>query len=135
MNTEKLIQFFTTKLEKISELRNLNDYDNPTFTAWWNTATSTCERMGESYKRRTDHIHFFPSVIVGGGNDALYSRAYQSGLNDAEAFIKSVIEELETWGYGEDGSKNNGASKQPAADSKVVLNLTISQQQAQDVFS
>lgn len=133
MNTDKLIQFFTTKLEKIPELKNLNNKDS-TFTTWWNTITSTCERMGESYKKRADRIRFYPSVItMGGDNSAAYARSYQSGLNDAEAFIKSVIEELETWGYGGEGDKDNEAAKQSAPDSKVVLNLTISQQQAQQI--
>jgi hypothetical protein len=134
MNTDKLIQFFTTKLEKIPELKNLQDYSDTQFTAWWNTITSTCERMGPSYKQRTDRIRFVPGMVVGGrDNSAVYARAYQSGLNSAEAFIKSVIEELETWGYEGESGSNSKTSRAPLSEGKVVLNLTISQQQAQQI--
>lgn len=131
MNTEKLIQFFQTKLEKVPEIKNLNDDDNPEFTTWWNTVTSTCERMGESYKRRADSIHFYPGVVIGGGdNSAAYARAYQRGMGEAEALIKSIIEELETWGYE---SNAPHASTQTSPQDKVTLNLTISQQQVQQI--
>lgn len=131
MNTEKLIQFFQTKLEKVPEIKNLNDDDNPEFTTWWNTVTSTCERMGESYKRRADGIRFYPGVVIGGGdNSAAYARAYQRGMGEAEALIKSIIEELETWGYE---SSAPHASTQTSPQDKVTLNLTISQQQVQQI--
>lgn len=134
MNTEKLIQFFTKKLEKIPELQNLNRYDEPEFATWWNTITSTCERMGQSYKQRADRIRFFPGVVIGGGdNSAAFARAYHSGLNNAEALIKSIIEELEMWGYESDDTHNSQSDKETKPDNKVILNLTISQQQAQQI--
>lgn len=131
MNTEKLIQFFKTKLEQLPDLRKLSDYRDPTFTTWWNTVKSTCERMGDSYKQRAERIRFAPGMTIGGqDNSARYARSYQSGLNDAEALIKALVEELETWGY-ESGKAGEG-SKISAHD-KVVLNLTISQQQVQQI--
>lgn len=130
MNTEKLIQFFNTKLEQMPDLKNLSDYRDIEFATWWNTITSTCERMGESYKQKAGRIRFSPGMVVGGAdNSARYARAYQNGLTGAGAFIKSIIEELETWGYG----PNEGSLKESKPDSKVVLNLTISQQQAQQI--
>lgn len=133
MNTEKLIQFFTAKLEKITELRSLNNKDS-TFTTWWNTITSTCERMGEPYKKRANRVRFYPSVVtMGGDNSAAYARSYQSGLDSAEALIKSIIEELETWGYEGEQNDGNKPAKQPPHDGRVILNLTISQQQAQQI--
>ena len=131
MNTEKLIQFFKTKLEQLPELRKLNDYRDPAFTTWWNTIKSTCERMGDSYKQGTERVRFSPGMTIGGqDNSARYARAYHQGLDGAEAFIKSLIEELETWGY------ESGATKESSTNSlqdKVVLNLTISQQQVQQI--
>lgn len=64
MNTDKLNDFFNTKLEKIPELKNLNTYKDPEFNTWWNTVKSTCERMGESYSKRAEHIRFFPGMVV-----------------------------------------------------------------------
>jgi hypothetical protein len=133
MNTEKLIQFFTVKLEKITELRSLNNKDS-TFTTWWNTITSTCERMGESYKKRANRVRFYPIVVtMGGDNNVAYARSYQSGLDSAEALIKSIIEELETWGYEGEQNEGNKSAKQSRHEDRVILNLTISQQQAQQI--
>ena len=47
--------------------------------------------------------------------------------------IKSIIEELETWGYRGEQNEGGEPAKQPPHDSRVVLNLTISQQQAQQI--
>lgn len=135
MDTDKLIQFFKTKLEKIPELKEINNYDDPTFTAWWRTIQGTCERMGSSYAKKTQSVHFFPGVIVGGGdNSVAFSRAYQSGLVSAEALLNSLIEELETWGFnGVPASGDGNAKKASPSDSKVILNLTVSQQQIQEI--
>lgn len=131
MNTESLIKFFNSKLEQMASLRSLRDYRDPTFATWWNTIESTCERMGESYKQRATRIRFSPGMVVGGAdNSARYAKAYSSGLDKAEALIKSIIEELETWGYGNEQTAEPNPT--PAHD-KVVLNLTISQQQVQQI--
>ncbi|MBM3210437.1 hypothetical protein FJZ39_03825 [Candidatus Saccharibacteria bacterium] len=130
MNTEKLIKFFNAKLEKISEIKNLNDSDDPEFKAWWNTITSTCERMGESYKKRADQIRFYPSITFGDGDSRPYVRAFQSGVSSADAFVRSIIEELETWGYE---PKTLTDSSQTLDRDKLILNLTISQQQVQQI--
>lgn len=132
MNTEKLIKFFTTKLEMIPELRELNNYRASEFETWWNTIRSTCERMGSTYAERASRIRFSPGMLIGGAdNSAAYSRAYRRGLDSAEAFMNSVIEELEMWGFAnEDGE----SSQTQASNSEgVVLNLTISQHQAQQI--
>jgi hypothetical protein len=131
MNTEKLIQFFKLKLEQLPDLRKLSDYRDTTFTTWWNTIESTCERMGDSHKQRAGRIRFSPGMVVGGAdNSARYARSYQSGLDGAEAFITALIEELETWGYE---SKEASKGPQSSERDKVVLNLTISQQQIQQI--
>lgn len=132
MNTNKLIQFFTTKLNIIPELRRL-DAENPIFSTWWNTIISTCERMGESYATRAERIDFYPSVVFGNGDRTQYSRAYQHGLNDAEAFIKSLIEELETWGFNDQPNIKTSANSPLNDENNVILNLTISQQQIQQI--
>lgn len=69
-------------------------------------------------------------VIGGQDNSSRYSSAYQKGLSDAEALISSTIEELEMWGFGEEPSHKAPSVK---ASEKVILNLTISQQQAQQI--
>lgn len=130
MNTEKLIEFFHAKLEKIPEIKNLNDYDNPEFKTWWNTVKSTCERMGASYGRRAEQISFLPGIVFGGGDRGPYIRAFRRGVDSAEALIRSIIDELETWGY-EQSTAN--ASTQTSPQDKVILNLTISQQQVQQI--
>lgn len=131
MNTDKLIQFFNSKLNNITELRKISDYRDPTFTTWWNTIISTCERMGQSYKQKVDRIHFYPGILVGGAdNSARYAKAYHRGLDDAESFIKSIIEELETWGMSNDESARVSSNK----SSSTIINLTISQQQSQEII-
>jgi len=131
MNTQKLIAFFNSKLDQLPELRSLDTYRDPVFTAWWNTVISTCSRMGDSYKQRAERLRFSPGMVIGGqDNSARYAKAYRTGLDNAEALIKSLIEELETWGYD---------SAEPVKDShnfsedRVVLNLTVSQQQVQQI--
>lgn len=133
MNTEKLIQFFSQKLEKISELKNLNDADNLEFNTWWNTIRSTCIKMGPEYAKRVESISFYPSVLFDGDNSSLYRRSYLSGLSSVEAQIRSIIEELETWGFGDDGNSRNKDINEAGNNREVVLNLTISQHQAQQI--
>jgi hypothetical protein len=134
MDTDKLIQFFSIKLEKIPELTRLSHHKDPEFTAWWNTIKATCERMGKTYADRAQKIRLYPGMtIMGADNSAAYASAYQKGLKDIEAFLRSLIEELETWGF--DGIAASPKRKGSASekDSKVILNLTVSQQQIQEI--
>lgn len=133
MNTDTLITFFNSKLDKLPELRKLATDEDQAFTEWWNTITATYERMGDSYKNKADSINFSSSVVIRGeDNSASYAQAYQSGLNDAEAFIKSTIEELETWGFN--GEPAHATSKKSTeSDNRISLHLTITQQQVQQI--
>lgn len=131
MDTEGLINFFRAKLEKVPEVKSLNNKGNPEFIKWWNTVRSTCERMGESYRRRADSIRFYPGMVVAGSNEGvMLSQAYHRGMDEAEAFIESIIEELELWGYE---SNTANADVQTSLQDRVVLNLTITQQQVQQI--
>src|SRR5690606_23055939 len=122
-----------TKLEKLPELRQQkSSLDNPGFEKWWGSITDTCERMGQKYKQRADRINFFPNVLGSGDDDAWINKRYQSGLNQAEAFIETLMEELQTWGL-DDQSVNSHTSN--SDDSRNLnLYLTISQQQAQQII-
>jgi hypothetical protein len=132
MDTTKLINIFENKLKKVSELRGLGDASNPEFVTWWNTVTSTCERMGKSYKQKTDSITFTPSFISWDGDEsAEFARAYERGLDQAVALIKSIIEVLETWGYEAETKSTHGVVK--SSEGKITLNLAISQQQVQQI--
>jgi len=134
MNTDTLIDFFSNKLEKVPELERLVTYKDPEFTAWWNTIKATCERMGQSYKDRALKIHFYPGMtIMGADNSAAYANAYRRGLKDSVALIQSLIEELQTWGF--EGVQPSPKPEQKTAnnDGKFVLNLTVSQQQIQEI--
>ena len=135
MDTDKLIQFFKKKLEDMPELRELRTYKDPTFTTWWNTIKATCARMGESYLKNAEKIRLHPGMLIGGeDNSGRYYKAYQNGLNNVEAYIKSLVEELEMWGFnGVDASKGENIKKASDSDGKVVLNLTVSQQQIQEI--
>jgi hypothetical protein len=134
MDTDKLIQFFSSKLEKIPDLKQLTTYKDPEFTTWWNTIIATCDRMGESYEKRVKKIRFYPGMtVMGADNSAAYASAYQRGLRDAEAFIRSLVEELETWGFNGVVASAVGNSSSVEKDNKVILNLTVSQQQIQEI--
>jgi len=135
MDTNKLIDFFKKKLEDLPELRKLNTYKDPVFTTWWNTVKATCSRMGETYLRNAEKIRLSPGMVVGGAdNSERYYKAYQSGLDSAESYIKSLIEELETWGFnGVSATSDENAKKASPSDGKVILNLTVSQQQIQEI--
>jgi len=129
---EKYYNYFKTKLEKLPDLRKYaSSIDNPEFEKWWGSIKATCERMGPSYIKRANRIHFFPMVLAGGDNSAAISSMYQSGLNQAGAFLESLMEELQTWGL-DTLLKNNQPSSNDA--DKFNLYLTISQQQAQQII-
>ena len=128
MDTDKLITFFNKKLGEMPEMRQLNTEDQR-FKTWWKSIESTCERMGATYAGKAKNVNFYPMVYnMYGDND--YAAPYASGMNDAEAFMKSLVEELELWGYS---SSSTDLDKQSSRGKQVVLNLTITQQQSQKI--
>lgn len=131
---EKYYNYFATKLEKLPELRRHNSsLDNPAFEKWWGSIIATCERMGSKYKQRADRISFFPNILGSGDDSEWINKRYQSGLNQAEAFIETLMEELQTWGLD---SPSIGREKSSDTDNQKTFNLflTVSQQQAQQII-
>jgi hypothetical protein len=131
---EKYYDYFKSKLDKLPELRQYNSsINNPNFEKWWGSIKATCERMGEKYTRRANRIRFFPQVLSS-GNDATYiNERYQSGLNQAGAFLETLMEELQTWGLDDsNGTKASAGGVSP--EQPFNLYLTISQQQAQQII-
>lgn len=133
---DRYIDYFTNKLKDLPELRKgSSSIDNPAFEKWWGSIKATCERMGDTYLQRARRIHFFPSVLGGSRDDYYISKQYQSGLNQAEAFIETLIEELQTWGL------NDSINVQPSARSAQStqaptyhLHVNLSQQQVQQII-
>ncbi len=130
---EKYYDYFKAKLVKLPELRKYqSSIDNPEFEKWWGSILATCERMGAKYKRRAEAIHFYPQVFAGGDDDRAYiNERYQSGLNQAGAFLETLMEELQTWGL-DDGHKDS--SSRQDQDKAFNLYVTVSQQQAQQII-
>lgn len=133
---EKYYNYFKQKLNLLPELRKgRSSLYNPTFEKWWLSITATCERMGSKYKKRADNINFFPNVLTSGDDSEWINKTYQSGLNQAEAFIETLMEELQTWGLDNSGDGKN--ISQVNGDDKrfpINLNVTVSQQQAQQII-
>jgi hypothetical protein len=136
---EKYYNYFESKLEVLPELRKYSSCtNNPAFDKWWGSIEAACEHMGDRYKQRADVISFFPGILLSGDNRASINERYQSGLNQAEAFIETLMEELQTWGLdmGSSGSDRTSASNEDGLrqDKAFNLFLTVSQQQAQQII-
>lgn len=86
--------------------------------------------MGNTYSKKAGEIHFTPMVYTMYGK-VDYIQPYNRGLDNAKVFLESTIEELELWGY----AGENAGKKVKAQDNKdgVVLNLSITQQQSQQI--
>ncbi len=133
MDTDKLTAFFAKKLEEIPRLRQLNGTDDPAFNTWWNAIKATSERMGKEYVNRASGVNFWgSSVVVGDYSAAEEKQDYLQGLDQAQSFMEALIEELNLWGFKGQPQKST-ASKNSALNGNVVLNLTISQKQAQEI--
>ena len=132
---EKYYNYFKSKLEKLPELRQYHSsIDNPAFEKWWGSIIATCERMGAKYKERAERIHFYPQIFGGSGDDSTHiNERYQSGLNQAGAFLETLMEELQTWGL-DNGEKHHLSSGRTNQDKTFNLFLTVSQQQAQQII-
>lgn len=135
---EKYYNYFKSKLEALPELRKSKScLDNPVFDKWWGSIKATCERMGDKYKKRADQIDFFPSVLTDGDNSIWINKRYQSGLNEAEAFVETLMEELQTWGLDTSTPNSHHASSKESnlqGDKAFNLFVTVSQQQAQQII-
>lgn len=133
MDADKLIVFFTKKLEEIPQLRQLNSTDEPAFNTWWNGVKATTERMGKEYVSRASDVNFWgSSVIIGDYSAAEEKQDYLRGLDQAQSFLEALIEELGLWGFKGQLPKTTD-NKHPAPNRNVILNLTISQKQAQEI--
>ncbi len=130
--TDKVLGYLKQKLENIPELRAKNSaLDNPEFDKWIQDVITACGRISKEHKTRAENLSFSPFVLSGGDDDRSYwQSSYQSGLNYAESFIKSIIEELETWGAPGDISQSQIRNKAVS----TIINLTISQQQSQQII-
>ena len=131
MDNDKIVGFLKDKKDQIEELKALTA-DDKKFKAWYESLRAIAERMGETYVTRVNGWHFWRSVVSWGGEDdsAEKREAYLKGLDEAEAGLESMIEELELW-----GSPHVSDTKKPKSGKDVTLNLTISQQQAQHLSS
>lgn len=132
---ERYFNYFQEKLKKLPELRQHGScLDNPSFDKWWGSIELTCEHMGDRYKQRADRISFFPGVLTDGDDSAWINRSYQSGLNQAEAFLETLMEELQTWGLDGGAPVNSPPSKGVTHGKEFNLFVTVSQQQAQQII-
>jgi len=127
MNNEKIVEFLKSKKDKIEHLKTLSR-DDVEFRSWYESLQATAERMGQSYKTRVNSWNFWPSFYIPGQPDNSREE-YLNGLSEAEASLESMIEEIELW--GEPASTKPTSSKKSEKD--VIFNLTISQQQAQQL--
>ena len=133
---EKFYNYFKLKLGAISDLMKYqSSINNPAFEKWWGSITATCERMGPRYKQRADRINFFPSVLTSGDDSEWINQTYTSGLNQAEAFIETLMEELQTWGLDDSNNKKfTEKNKTNVEQSPYNLYVTVNQQQAQQII-
>lgn len=131
LNTENLIGFFTKKLEEAKEIDAANNPDK--LKRWWNSVTSCCSRMGNSYIQRAGSISFYPGYYFMGESDysveSREAKSRQSGLKEAVVLIESIVDELNDWGFCVDKQNNN----EVISKNSNVNNINISQNQNQNV--
>lgn len=132
MDTQKLISYFQDRAGQLSQLRQAAELDDDMeFKKWWGGIESTLQRMGGDYPKKMNGIHFSPMVIRMGYRDMpAEQRAYQRGLDDAQAMLNALLEELDMWGY--EGVKSDTPTKGSKV-SAVTLNVTMSQKQIQEI--
>ncbi|HSX31302.1 MAG TPA: hypothetical protein VLE99_05280 [Candidatus Saccharimonadales bacterium] len=130
MDNDRVIEFLRSKRDYIESLRGLSA-DDKDFQRWHESLQGLAKRLGESYVDRVNSWTFWPMVVSFGGNDPAEDRAaYIRGLDEAEASIEAMIEEFELWGAPQE--KKAPTSRQRNRGD-VTLNLSISQQQAQQL--
>lgn len=74
-------------------MRQLHDPENSRFVAWWNTIIARLETSSEVFSQRAIQIEFLPAVTLNKGDDE-FTRAYQRGLDEAEALFITIIDQL-----------------------------------------
>lgn len=131
MHTDQKIAIIKEKLDMIPKMRELVN-DAPDFKKWHATVNNILVRLSKRHQLEFAQIHFTSMVSFGDSDDRIWDhRAFIRGLDDTEAILESVIEDLRLW----DGIDENRSEQSKASKSDTTINLTISQQQSQQVIN
>lgn len=126
MDEQKAIEKLKCQLKKATELRQRR-YDCQEFKEWKRDTVVALKKIFKgdngSHAKEFEKISYSPMMFTLGGGDAPFHRAHTSGLDSAEAKLKSMIKELEDWGIGEDdpSSRIESAATPILSDSRKVF--------------
>ena len=95
-NALKIIEILENKLKEITGLRE-KSVENKEFKKWLLSTKNVLLRVGERYYKDFCEISFSPSVFSIGDSKELFFESLNSGLDEAEAYIESTIEDLKLW--------------------------------------
>lgn len=94
MDDKKFIQFLQNSLAEIPNIRQFRDPENSKFVAWWNKVLAQLEAKSEVFYQRASQIEFLPAVTSNKGDEE-FARAYQRGVDEAEALVLTIIDQFE----------------------------------------
>lgn len=136
MTTTELIQ---KQIDEIDGLRSLHDAEDPKFKKWMQLTNAILEK--KLPKNKADDFpsfhNFWPNRIGPWDEEELKESLIQ-GLNDAEAYLQGLIEEIELLGEESDQNRNGepklkmgeaGSNGRPGGGGSIFIqaeNFTIS---------
>lgn len=112
MEKQKAIEKLKCQLKKVNELRQRR-YDCQEFKEWRRDTVVALKKIFKgdngSHAEEFEKISYSPMMFTLGGDDTPFYRAHASGLDSAEAKLKSMIKELEEWGIDENSQPSFNA--------------------------
>lgn len=112
----KTVDLLNRQLEAISSLRELPSSEDPKFKEWEQLTNSIIEKRLGKEKRNLNYCNFWPNR-VGPWEDFELKQSLNKGLDEAEALLKALIQEIEL--LGED------IGERPLPSSKNYPKLTF----------
>jgi hypothetical protein len=135
MEAERLVTATEKLKDQMPDLEGLGTSD-PAFKTWSSKFESLIERLydtrliTELQRDNARDIRFFPMVLGDGDNTEVYARSFKSGLEDARAFLGTVLSDYEDFGSSAlPSSPREKPSEASAAPINLHVSLNATQQQ------
>ena len=95
-NAPKIIEILENKLTEIPRLKETS-VENREFKRWLASTKNVLLRLDKRYYEEFGEISFLPNVFSIGDNKEVFRESLNRGLDEASAYIDSVIEDLKLW--------------------------------------
>lgn len=106
MKPRRAIDLIEKQREQIAVLKQQESYSDA-YKKWLRDTEVALEHIfGKDSRHKSDFsdISYSLSVFTGSTSDYEFVRAYYRGLDEANSILKSMIEEIEEYGFGDEGS-------------------------------